>query len=132
MCAWDIYQQQLWREKYLAVFDGLLSVFQTISSLAVVGCEIHDDFFDFPQMNAFVRYTLAWLSLTGTRISVQFNYYLLMKTYEFQVTVIDLVVMHQRQLFFQTLCIPLSLTCFFSFYILPSDYNQSFFLLFVE
>ena len=53
---------------------------QTISSLAVVGYEIHDDFFDFPQMKAFVRYTLAWLSLTGTRISIEFNYYLLMKT----------------------------------------------------
>ena len=77
----------------------------------------------------FLRYTLAWLSLIGTRISIEFNYYLLMKTYEFQVTVIDLVVMHQQQLFFQTLCMPLSLTCFFSFYILPSDYNQSFFFI---
>ena len=64
-------KKQLWRQKFPAIVGSLLSVFQFLLTLAIVGCEIGGDFVQFPRMNIFVGYwTLplfmcAWISLAG-------------------------------------------------------------------
>ncbi|CAF3904199.1 unnamed protein product [Rotaria magnacalcarata] len=61
----------IWREKLPAVIVALLSVFEMILTLTVVGCHIGGDFVDFQRMNIFIVYwtfpifMCAWISLSG-------------------------------------------------------------------
>jgi hypothetical protein len=67
-------RRELWRQKYPAIIGALLSVFQMILTMVILGCEIGGDFIHFPRMNAFVGYWVfplfmcAWLSLAGASI----------------------------------------------------------------
>ncbi len=72
MCVSDDYQRtELWRKKFPAVIGALLSVFQMILTVAIVGCEIGGIFIQFPRMNAFIGFgtflffMCAWISLAG-------------------------------------------------------------------
>ncbi len=64
-------RKQLWRKKFPAIVSALLSVFQLILTVIIVGCEVGGDFINFSQMNAFVGYwtcpifMCAWISLAG-------------------------------------------------------------------
>jgi hypothetical protein len=64
-------KKEAWRKKFPAVIGALLSLFQLILILTIVGCEVGGDFVQFPRMNVFVGYwTLpcfmcAWISLAG-------------------------------------------------------------------
>ncbi|CAF3599193.1 unnamed protein product [Rotaria socialis] len=64
-------QRELWRQKFPTGIAILLSIFQMMLTLSVVGCEIVGEFFEFPMMNAFVGFwafpffTCAWISLSG-------------------------------------------------------------------
>jgi amino acid permease len=64
-------KKQLWRQKYPAIVGALLSIFQLILTLVIVGCEVGGDFVQFPRMNIFVGYwtapcfMCAWISLAG-------------------------------------------------------------------
>jgi len=62
---------QVWREKFPAIISALLSFFQFILTVVIVGCEVGGDFVQFPRMNIFVGYwtfpffMCAWISLAG-------------------------------------------------------------------
>ncbi len=65
-------RRMIWEQKYPAVIGGLLSLFEMILTVAILGCEIGGTLINFERMNAFVGYggfpffTLAWISLAGT------------------------------------------------------------------
>jgi hypothetical protein len=67
-------RRELWRRRYPAIICALLSMFQMILTLVIVGCEVGGDFISFPQMNIFVGYwtfpffMCAWISLSGASI----------------------------------------------------------------
>ncbi|CAF3402627.1 unnamed protein product [Rotaria socialis] len=61
----------IWREKLPAVIVDLLSVFELILTLTIVGCQIGGDFVDAARMNVFIGYwtfpsfMCAWIALSG-------------------------------------------------------------------
>ncbi len=71
---------ELWRRKYPAIVSALLSIFQMILTLVIVGCEIGGDFVHFPRMNIFVGYwtclffMCAWISLASASMYLIYIY----------------------------------------------------------
>jgi hypothetical protein len=67
----DFQRKELWRNNYPTIIGALLSVFQMILTLAIVGCEVGNSLILFPQMNVFVGYwtfplfMCAWISLAA-------------------------------------------------------------------